>query len=90
MGISFEFPLVIYVLTAIGFVKPKFLAQQWRLAIVIIAVLAAAITPTVDPINMSLVMGPLTLLYFISIGLSYLALAGRRQPEFEPEIEERE
>lgn len=90
MGISFEFPLVIYVLTAIGFVKPKFLAQQWRLAIVIIAVLAAAITPTVDPINMSLVMGPLTLLYFISIGLSYLALAGRRQPEFEPEIKERE
>ena len=90
MGISFEFPLVIYVLTAIGFVKPKFLAQQWRLAIVIIAVLAAAITPTVDPINMSLVMGPLTLLYFISIGLSYLALAGRRQPESELEIEERE
>ncbi len=90
MGISFEFPLVIYVLTAIGFVKPKFLAQQWRLAIVIIAVLAAAITPTVDPINMSLVMGPLTLLYFISIGLSYLALAGRRRPESESEIEERE
>ncbi len=89
MGISFEFPLVIYVLTAIGFVKPKFLAQQWRLAVVIIAVLAAAITPTVDPINMSLVMGPLTLLYFVSIGLSYIAAAGRRQPEPDPEIEER-
>ncbi len=73
-------------LTAIGFVKPKFLAQQWRLAIVIIAVLAAAITPTVDPINMGLVMGPLTLLYFVSIGLSYIAAAGRRQPEPEPEI----
>jgi sec-independent protein translocase protein TatC len=85
MGIFFEFPLVIYVLTAIGFVKPKILAQQWRLAIVIIAVVAAAITPTVDPINMGLVMGPLTLLYFISIGLSFLADAGRRRAAKEAE-----
>jgi sec-independent protein translocase protein TatC len=85
MGIFFEFPLVIYILTAIGFVKPRILAQQWRLAIVIIAVVAAAITPTVDPINMGLVMGPLTLLYFISIGLSFLADAGRRRAAKEAE-----
>jgi sec-independent protein translocase protein TatC len=79
IGSFFEFPLVIYVLTAIGLVNPKFLADQWRLAIVIIAVLAAAITPTVDPVNMGLVMIPMILLYFISIGLSYLAYAGRRK-----------
>lgn len=77
IGLFFEFPLVIYVLTSVGLVQPKFLAEQWRLAIVIIAVLAAAITPTVDPINMGLVMAPMILLYFISIGLSYLAYAGR-------------
>lgn len=77
IGLFFEFPLVIYVLTSIGLVHPKFLAEQWRLAIVIIAVLAAAITPTVDPVNMGLVMAPMILLYFISIGLSYLAYAGR-------------
>jgi sec-independent protein translocase protein TatC len=77
IGLFFEFPLVIYVLTSIGLVQPKFLAEQWRLAIVIIAVLAAAITPTVDPVNMGLVMAPMILLYFISIGLSYLAYAGR-------------
>src|SRR6185369_1276865 len=77
IGISFEFPLVIYVLTAIGFVKPQILAQQWRFAIVIIAIVAAAITPTVDPVNMSLVMIPMSLLYFVSIGLSYIAYAGR-------------
>ena len=77
IGISFEFPLLIYVLTAVGLIKPKILAQQWRLAIVIIAILAAAITPTVDPINMGLVMAPMSLLYFISIGLSFLAYRGR-------------
>jgi sec-independent protein translocase protein TatC len=77
IGVSFEFPLVIYVLTAIGFVKPKILSEQWRLAIVIITIVAAIITPTVDPINQALVMAPMILLYFISIGLSYLAYAGR-------------
>jgi sec-independent protein translocase protein TatC len=79
IGVAFEFPLVIYILTAIGFVKPTLLAQQWRLAIVIIAVMSAAITPTVDPVNMALVMLPMTLLYFISIGLSFIAYAGRRR-----------
>ena len=77
LGVFSEFPLLIYVLTALGLVKPLILAQQWRLAIILIAILAAAITPTIDPINMSLVMVPMTLLYFISIGLSFIAYAGR-------------
>jgi sec-independent protein translocase protein TatC len=79
IGLFFEFPLVIYILTSIGFVKPQALAQHWRLAIVIIAVLAAAVTPTVDPVNMLLVMLPMCLLYFIGIGLSYVAYAGRKR-----------
>ena len=88
IGLFFEFPLVIYVLTSIGLVKPKILAQQWRLAIVIIAILAAAITPTVDPVNMGLVMLPMSLLYFVSIGLSYIAYAGRKRnlPETEASL----
>jgi len=77
IGVSFEFPLVIYALTAIGFIKPKILAEQWRIAIILIAVLAAAITPTVDPVNMALVMGPMIVLYFVSIGLSRIAYRGR-------------
>lgn len=81
IGLFFEFPLVIYIFTSIGFVKPHVLLQQWRLAVVIIAVIAAVITPTVDPVNMGLVMLPMTLLYFISIGLSYIAYAGRRRRE---------
>lgn len=79
IGLFFEFPLVIYVLTSIGFLKPQLLAEQWRLAIVIIAIIAAAITPTTDPANMALVMLPMIFLYFISIGLSYIAYAGRRR-----------
>jgi sec-independent protein translocase protein TatC len=77
VGIAFEFPLVIFVLAGVGLVKAKTLAQQWRLAVVIIAIVAAAITPTVDPVNMSLVMGPMILLYFLSIGLAAIAQRGR-------------
>jgi len=76
IGISFEFPLVIYVITLMGLIKPRLLAKQWRYAIFIIAIIAAAITPTVDPVNMSLVMLPMILLYFLSIGLSFLAATG--------------
>ncbi len=79
IGLFFEFPLVIYILTSMGLINPRILAQQWRLAIVIIAVIAAAVTPTIDPITMGLVMLPMSFLYFVSIGLSYLAYAGRRK-----------
>ncbi len=79
IGIFFEFPLVIYILTSIGLVKPSVLAKQWRIAIVIISIIAAAVTPTVDPVNMGLVMIPMSLLYFISIGMSYIAYAGRKR-----------
>jgi sec-independent protein translocase protein TatC len=81
IGIFFEFPLVVYVLTSMGLIKPQFLAKQWRYAIVILAVLAAAITPTVDPGSMMIVMAPMALLYFVSVGLSYLAQAARRKGE---------
>jgi sec-independent protein translocase protein TatC len=77
IGVTFEFPLIIYLLANLGLVKAKALASQWRLAIVIIAILAAAITPTVDPVNMGLVMAPMIVLYFISIGLAYFGQRNR-------------
>src|SRR4030066_1716991 len=78
IGVTFEFPLAIYLLANLGLIKAKSLFSQWRLAIVVIAVLAAAITPTVDPVNMGLVMAPMIILYFISIVLAYIAERGRR------------
>jgi sec-independent protein translocase protein TatC len=69
IGIAFEFPLVIFVLSLMGIAKPKFM----------VAVIAAVITPTVDPVNMALVMGPMIVLYFLSIGLSFLANINRRK-----------
>jgi sec-independent protein translocase protein TatC len=88
VGLFFEFPLVIYIITSIGLIKPQVLLHQWRLTIIIIAIIAAVITPTIDPVNMGLVMLPMSLLYFISIGLSYIAYAGRKRnmPEMETSV----
>jgi len=77
IGIAFEFPLVIFALANMGLVRAGMLAAQWRVAVIIIAFISAAITPTIDPVNMGLVMGPMIILYFLSIGLAFLA-QGRR------------
>jgi sec-independent protein translocase protein TatC len=76
IGISFEMPLIIYFLARFGIVGPRTLREQWRIAIVGIAVLAAVITPSIDPVTMLLTMVPLLSLYLISI---VLAIFGARQ-----------
>ena len=73
IGVSFETPLIIFIMAKLDIVTPRFLLKQWRFAVVIIAIAAAMITPTVDPFNMALVMLPLFALYGLSILLSYLA-----------------
>lgn len=75
MGVAFETPLVFFVLSLLGFVSAIGLLRQWRMAVVGTAVAAAFITPTIDPVNMFLVMGPLMGLYLISIVLVFF---GRR------------
>jgi sec-independent protein translocase protein TatC len=73
VGLAFEFPLLSYVLAAMGVLPARWLSSNWRVAAVVLAVLAAAITPTVDPINMMLVWVPLLVLYFLSVGTASLA-----------------
>ena len=81
VGVAFEFPLIIYLLAAMGWVRAEQLLEHWRVAVVLIAILAAAITPTVDPVNMLLVMAPMVVLYMLSIGLARLAQRGRKTAE---------
>ena len=73
IGLSFEMPLIFYLLSRMGLVGPGALRRNWRVAVVGAAVLAALITPTIDPFNMMLVMGPLLALYALSIVLSGIA-----------------
>ena len=73
IGVSFQAPLVTFILAKIGLVSAHDLARNWRVAIVVVAVIAAIITPTVDQFNMALLMLPLLALYVLSIFLAMLA-----------------
>jgi len=73
IGLCFEAPLLVFVLAKINIINAKGLAKQWRIAIVVISVMAAVISPTVDPINMGILMVPLIALYLISILFAVIA-----------------
>ncbi len=73
IGVSFELPLFVYFLAKLGILKVEVLTKNRKYAIVAIAILAAVITPTVDPLNMFLVMGPLIILYEIGVLLARIA-----------------
>jgi len=90
IGVSFEMPLVIAMLSRMGLVSGPALLRVWRQAFVVIAIVAAAITPTVDPVNMAIVMIPLILLFFGSVGLAYILYKPREPRDFsqEPFIKE--
>lgn len=76
MGICFEAPLLFMFLAGLEIINARQLARAWRYAIVLAAALAAVITPTVDPVNMGLVMAPLMGLYLVSVFFAALARRG--------------
>ena len=78
-GLSFEMPVVFFILSKLGVVSPRSLAGNWRFAIIFILIFAAVITPTIDIVTMLITTGPLFFLYFISIGVSFLAVR-RKEP----------
>jgi sec-independent protein translocase protein TatC len=75
-GITFELPVVTFVLAKIGIVKHTFMSKYRGYAIVIIFIISAVVTPTVDPISQTLFAIPLYILYEISILVA--RIAGRK------------
>jgi sec-independent protein translocase protein TatC len=79
MGVVFETPILMFVLARLRVVTYSTFARWRRLAIVLAFVLGALITPTFDPINQSLVAGPIIVLYETGIWLAWLAGRGEKQ-----------
>ena len=72
-GLIFELPIVIYFLTKIGLVTPKFLRKYRKFALVIVLVISAVITPP-DIASQVIVAIPVLVLYEISIYISKYVL----------------
>jgi sec-independent protein translocase protein TatC len=71
MGIIFQMPAITYVLARIGLVSADLLIKSWRLAIVIILIVAAVVSPTGDIPNLMLFATPMMVLYLISIFIAW-------------------
>ena len=79
-GVGFEFPVVLVALQMMNVITPRQLLGWWRMAVVVIALTAAIITPSGDPISMFALGVPMLLLYVLSIGVGagILKIRGRR------------
>jgi sec-independent protein translocase protein TatC len=66
-GLTFELPLILALLSYIKVIKASFLTRNRRYAILLIAIVAAVVTPTPDVFNMSLMGGPLYILFEIGV-----------------------
>jgi sec-independent protein translocase protein TatC len=78
-GLVFELPLVMIFLSLAGVVKASMLARARPYAVVLIFIAAAFITPTVDPVTLLLVAGPMWLFYELSILVARLIERSRRR-----------
>ena len=75
-GFIFELPLVLVLLSWLGWVTPKSLSRNRRYAILVNAILAAFLTPTSDIFNMTITMLPMMVLY--ELGILAVRLFGRK------------
>ena len=88
-GLVFELPVVVFFLTKMGIVTYEAMASKRRYALLIIVILAAALTPGPDPFSQMLMAGPGYLLYEISIWVAKFSKPGKgRNQEETTEISE--
>lgn len=81
MGVIFQMPAITYVLSRIGLVSAEFLIQSWKIAIVVILIVAAVVSPTADILNMILFAAPMICLYIISIFIAWFFGRKRQSSE---------
>jgi sec-independent protein translocase protein TatC len=84
-GLIFELPMIAYFLARFGLMTPAFMRHYRRHAIVAILIVAAVVTPTTDPVTMTVFALPMFLLYEISIWIA--AVAARKRALLHPDID---
>lgn len=71
-GLVFELPFLIMGLAKIGVITSRKLLGWWRYAVLLAVVVAAIVTPSIDPVTQAVVAAPILILYFIGAGLARL------------------
>jgi sec-independent protein translocase protein TatC len=82
VGLVFEMPILIFFLTLLRVVSPRFLLNHSRYAILGIFIIAAVVTPTPDAFNMMLFAVPMCMLFYVGIFAGYLLVLKRENRKF--------
>lgn len=72
VGVGYVMPVLLVLLNFIGVFTGKTILKSWRVAVLVIALFAAITTPAADIISMFLILIPMTVLYFIAVGIALL------------------
>jgi sec-independent protein translocase protein TatC len=81
MGLVFQMPAISYVLAQIGIISAGLLVRGWKIAIIVILIVAAVASPTPDALNMMLFALPMIGLYLISIFVAWFFGKKRKNTE---------
>ena len=79
LGLMFELPIVIFILSQVGLVTPRFLIRHFRWAVLLIFLAAAVITPTPDVVNLCVFALPTLALYLLGVAAAAVAQKARRR-----------
>jgi len=79
MGVIFEMPILVFFLSMMGIVSPRWMWHNVRYSILVIFIIAAILTPTTDILNMCLFAAPMVGLYILSIGVAWMVHPAQRR-----------
>ncbi len=71
-GLMFQLPTVVFFLSRVGAITPRFLIRNTKYAILLIFIASAILTPTGDPVTLTLMAAPMTVLYGLSILIAWI------------------
>lgn len=72
-ALAFQLPVLQFILGSLGIITAEKMISNWRLVVLSSAILSAIITPSTDPLTMSLLSFSIVFLFFIGVGLTYLS-----------------
>jgi len=72
-AIAFQLPVLQFILGSLGIISTKKMLSNWRIVVISSAIISAVITPSTDPLTMSLLSLSIILLFFIGTGLTFLS-----------------
>ena len=81
LGLVFQLPVVIFVLSRIGLVTPRFLLRHFKYAVLASFIVSAVITPTTDAVTQSFLAVPMIGLYLLGVLVAWLFGRPRKGPD---------